>query len=81
MNIIKYLPTEYKTKCIECENPLIKDINTGEIFCSKCGNIYLDYTTSTSKVIDYAMQLQKKSEKLSEKKSYIPTIKHSDRIC
>ena len=79
MNIIKYLPNKYKTKCIECENPLIKDITTGEIYCSQCGLIFLDYTTSTSEVIDYAMQLErknhKKSEKKSEKKSYIPTIK------
>lgn len=72
MNIIKYLPTKYKSKCIECENPLIKDIKTHEIYCSQCGLILLDYTAITSEIIDYAMsKSEQKSEKKSEKKSYL----------
>lgn len=72
MNIIKYLPNKYKSKCIECKAPLIKDIKTHEIYCSKCGNIYLDYAPMTSEIIDYAMSKdEQKSEKKSEKKSYL----------
>ena len=70
MNIIKYLPTEYKTKCIECEKPLIKDINTGEIFCSKCGMIFLDFSPMTRDLITYGLKFDYKRPNKRQKKSY-----------
>lgn len=80
MNIIKYLPTIYKLKCIECEAPLKKDVKNHEIYCSKCGFIYLDYAPMTKPLIDYAVNhdkdnfilganIGKKSQKKSQIKS------------
>ena len=39
MNTIKYL--ENKNQCPICNSPLIKD--KGEIYCSHCGLLVLDY--------------------------------------
>lgn len=70
MNIIKYLPKKYKSKCIECKAPLIKDLKHHEIFCSQCGNIYLDYAPMSDELINYALQYDwQKSENKSENKS------------
>ena len=73
MNIIKYLPTKYKSKCIECKAPLIKDLKHHEIYCSQCGNIYLDYAPMNDNLINYALQYDcRNSETKSEIQSEIP---------
>ena len=60
MNLIKYMPTKYKKKCIECHSPLIKDIRTHEIFCSNCGMIFIDFSPMTRELLDYGVKLDYK---------------------
>lgn len=78
MNIIKYLPQEYKIKCIECEAPLIRE--NGEIYCSVCGLIFLDSSAMIPEIIDYAINSQNKSQKKSQKKTYITKIMELDQV-
>lgn len=56
MNIIKYLPNQNKSKCIECNYPLIKDIKSHEIYCSHCGMVFLDFSPMTKELLNYALK-------------------------
>ena len=53
MNTIKYLKN--KNRCPICNSRLIK--NNGEIYCSHCGLLVLDFYPVTSEAIDNALRL------------------------
>ena len=59
MNTIKYL--ENKNQCPICNSPLIKD--KGEIYCSHCGLLVLDYYSITSEYINNTLHLEEIQKK------------------